>query len=256
MKNYKQENIELNMNFDFTTDTPMFWETYWNDEMGGVFVDPDSESNTLKKYHQLLWSKQLPNGEFLNLVEGDKKQYLIWKNFRFSSDSIIVSFRYNKYRHMIKQVMNHLPNYKKFMEDYTRRSYTIGGSIIFPKLKGSINQMRGCNPFIIDRFDLTLECIRKYYMGEPSPLTSVLGKNKNFFDLFVNFKGYVEFFYLQDLVSDDFAKVIFWLGDGSFKKHPFPQNVEEYLIWIEKQLDFVRKRNLRIEIAYKNKKLV
>ena len=247
MKNNKQKTIKININFDFTTDTPLFWETYWNDEMGGVFVDPDNKSKTLKKYHKSIWTKQLPNGEFFNLIEGDEKQYLIWKNFRFSSDSIIASFRYEKYRYMIKQVINHLPNYKEFMEDYTRRSYTIGGSIIFPKMKGSINQRRGCNPYIIDRFDLTLECIRKYYKGETSPLTNVLEKNKNFFDLFVDFKGYVEFFFLQDLVNEDFTKVIFWLGDGTFFKNPFPKNVEEYLSWIEKQLDFVDKRNLRIE---------
>ena len=52
---------------------------------------------------------------------------------------------------------------------------------------------------------------------------------------------------VQDLVNEDFTKVIFWLGDGTFFKNPFPKNVEEYLLWIEKQLDFVDKRNLRIE---------
>ena len=123
----------FDINFDFTTDTPYFWETYWNDEMGGVFVDPDSESKTLKKYHKIVWSKQLPNGEFMNLTEGYGANYLTWKGFRFGSDSIIASFRYEKYRFMIKQVMNYLPNYKDFMENYTRKSYTLGGSIIFPK---------------------------------------------------------------------------------------------------------------------------
>ena len=32
----------FDINFDFTTDTPYFWETYRNDEMGGVFVETDS----------------------------------------------------------------------------------------------------------------------------------------------------------------------------------------------------------------------
>ena len=174
----------FDINFDFTTDTPYFWETYWNDEMGGVFVDPDSESKTLKKYHKIVWSKQLPNGEFMNLTEGYGANYLTWKGFRFGSDSIIASFRYEKYRFMIKQVMNYLPNYKDFMENYTRKSYTLGGSIIFPKMQGSINQSRGCNPFIRDRFDLTLECIRKFYNNEKSPLYDTLLKNKSFLDLF------------------------------------------------------------------------
>lgn len=240
----------IDVNFDFTTDTPNFWQTYWNDEIGGVFVDPDSQSKTLKKYHKTIWSKQLPNGEFMNLIEGYGKSYLSWKHFRFGSDSIIASFRYEKYRYMIKQVMNTLPNYKEFIEDYTRKSYTIGGSIIFPKMKGSINQVRGCNPFIRDRFDLTLECIRKYYNNEISPLYDTLVKNKTFFDLFVNFKGYVDFFYLQDLVSDDYCSIKFLLGDGNFDKNPFPKSVNEYLLWINNQLDFVKKRNERIKKTF------
>lgn len=236
----------FDINFDFTTDTPYFWETYWNDEMGGVFVDPDSESKTLKKYHKIVWSKQLPNGEFMNLTEGYGANYLTWKGFRFGSDSIIASFRYEKYRFMIKQVMNYLPNYKDFMENYTRKSYTLGGSIIFPKMQGSINQSRGCNPFKRDRFDLTLECIRKFYNNEKSPLYDTLLKNKSFFDLFVDFKGYVDYFYLQDLVNDDYSCVIFWIGNGNFEKNPFPKTVEEYLMWIDKQLNFVSNRNKRI----------
>ena len=146
-------------------------------------------------------------------------------------------------------VANNLPNYKNFIEDFTRKSYTIGGEIIFPKMKGSINQTRGCNPFIIDRFDLTLECIRRFYNNEKSPLFDTLSKNKAFFDLFVNFKGYVDYFYLQDLVSPDYSRVIFWLGNGNFEKYPFPKTVEEYLSWIDKQLLFVSSRNKRISNA-------
>ncbi|MGN1096255.1 MAG: DUF6994 family protein [Christensenellales bacterium] len=137
-------------------------------------------------------------------------------------------------------------DYKKFIEDYTRKSYTIGGAIIFPKMKGSINQMRGCNSHIRDRFDLTLECIRKYYNNEESPLYETLLRNKDFFDLFVEFKGYVDFFYLQDLVSEDYSTVKFWIGNGNFETNPFPKTVEEYMLWIDRQLDFVKKRNDRI----------
>ena len=240
---------KLDINFDFTTDTPNYWKKYWNDEMGGSFVDPDSKSKTLKQYHKEIWSKRLPNGEIMNLTEGCGKNYLTWKDFRFGSDSIIASFRYQKYRFMIKQVMNYLPNYKDFIEDFTRKSYTIGGEIIFPKMKGSINQTRGCNPFIVDRFDLTLECIRRFYNNEKSPLFDTLSKNKAFFDLFVNFKGYVDYFYLQDLVSPDYSRVIFLLGNGNFEKYPFPKTVEEYLSWIDKQLQFVSRRNKRISNA-------
>ena len=154
---------------------------------------------------------------------------------------------------MIKQVMDFLPNYKEFMEKYTRKSYTFGGSIIFPKMKGSINQVRGCNPYIRDRFDLTLECIRRFYNNENSPLYETLLKNKKFFDLFVNFQGYIEYFYLQDLVTEDYSRVKFWIGNGEFEKNPFPKTVEEYLKWIENQLVFVATRNKRISDSLDNK---
>lgn len=80
------------------------------------------------------------------------------------------------------KVIESLPNYKDFILDYVHRSYTIGGSIIFPKRPLGINPARGINKYICDRFDLTLECIRKYYLNEGSPLYSTLIKDKEFFD--------------------------------------------------------------------------
>ena len=41
---------------------------------------------------------------------------------------------------------------------------------------------------ICDRWDLTLECIRRFYAGEPTPLDSALKKSRVFFELFVDFK--------------------------------------------------------------------
>ena len=67
--------------------------------------------------------------------------------------------------------------------------YTIGGMMIFPgnKIDGkiTINGARGFNPKIADRFDLTLECIRRHYRKEPSPLGQVLERYGGFFALFV-----------------------------------------------------------------------
>ena len=60
-----------------------------------------------------------------------------------------------------------LPDFDKFYEEYLRKSYTIGGEIIFPKYPKSINVERGrYNGIIKDRFDLTLECIRKYMIAK------------------------------------------------------------------------------------------
>lgn len=189
------------------------------------------------------------NGEMMDLAIGNGSDYLTWNGFRFGSDSITASFRYNKYRTMLDKIKQAVPNYRHFMEDYLRKSYTIGGSIIFPKRRsGSINQSRGCNPQIKDRWDLTLECIRKFYLGEPSPLYDTLVNEKRFFELFVDFKGYVDFFFLQDCVSSDYQSVNLWLGSGEFTYYPLPATVDEYLHWIHKNLEFVRNRNQRIQL--------
>lgn len=243
--------MNIDITFDFTTDTPKYWDNFWNDNvLGGGGADPDAVSKTLQNYHQLLWSKPLPNGEYMNLVSGKGSNYLTWKNFRFGSDSILASFRYVKYREMLEEVSKTIPKYKEFIESFIHKTYTIGGSIIFPK-ENSINRARGINPFIKDRWDLTLECIRKYYKNEDSPLYETLVMNKEFFDLFVDFKGYVDFFFLQDCVSEDYQTVIFGIGDGDLSKNPMPKSVDEYLLWIDKQLDFVSKRNKRIELSLK-----
>ena len=230
--------------------TPHFWDDYWVNPMGKSNRDPDSKCLLLQEYHATLWSKKLPNGSILDLRKGYGKNYLTWGNFRFGSDSIIVSFRYKNNKKMIYEVMKTVPDYKEFIKNYVQISYTIGGFIIFPKMKGGINQERGCNSQIRDRFDLTLESIRRYYNGEKSPLSSVLEKNKDFFDLFVDFKGYVDFFFLQDLVTDDYNKINFWLGNGDMNQSPFPKTVNEYLVLIEKELSFVQKRNDRIKLAF------
>jgi hypothetical protein len=47
----------IDINFDFSTET------------GGEKPDIDRDSTTLRKYHKLLWSKKLPNGEYPKLNE-------------------------------------------------------------------------------------------------------------------------------------------------------------------------------------------
>ena len=239
---------DVNVEFDFTTDSLNYWDKFWerNNGLGAGGSDPDVISKTLQSYHCLLWSKELPNGDRMKLIKGSGAQYLTWNDFRFGSDSIIASFRYNKYRMMIEEIKKTVPNYNEFMENYIRKSYTIGGSIIFPKRMGGINQSRGCNFQIKDRWDLTLECIRKFYDNEESPLTECLVKDRSFFELFVDFKGYIDYFFLQDCVSADYKSVVFWLGKGEFEYNPLPKSPAEYVEFIEKELDFVKKRNDRI----------
>ena len=241
----------IDTSIDFTLDSPHYWDGFWDNRngLGLGSSDPDSASKTLQKYHQILWSKELPCGERMVLECGSGPFYLTWKDFRFGSDSIIVSFRYEKYRDMIEKVGKAVPDYKAFVEDFVHKAYTIGGMIIFPKHAGSINQMKGTNPQIRDRWDLTLECIRRYYKGEDSPLYRTLGQDKDFFDLFVDFRGYVDYFFLQDCVSDNYSEVVRWIGNKWFDENPLPKSVEEYLKWIDLQMEFLQKRNMRIARA-------
>jgi hypothetical protein len=70
-------------------------------------------------------------------------------------------------------------------EAFHRIGYTIGGMMVFPAERAggkmTINGARGFHPKIKDRFDLTLECIRRHYLGEPSPLGCTLARYANFF---------------------------------------------------------------------------
>ena len=134
--------------------------------------------------------------------------------------------------------------------------YSIGGFIIFPsdrvlingKSKMTINGERGINQKITDRFDLTLECIRRYYLNIKSPLSETLNRYKDFFSLFKNFEGYVEFFLLQDLVNSDFTKIKFFLPfDETFPLKPLPKNIEDYNIYIENNLQFIINRGNRMK---------
>lgn len=204
--------------------------------------DPDGSSPTLREYQRCLYSKPLPNGEVMDL---DEK--LAWNGLWFSSDNITHSFsRWGNYQHIISNVD------PKIISDYMAISYSIGSEIIFPcyRVSGAqtINQARGCNHRIRDRIDLTLECIRRYYHGDDSPLYKCLYAYKSFFDLFVDFKGYVDFFHLQDLVTKNYSAVEYltWF-DGFHSNFPLPRTVEEYVDYIVRVMNFIKARNERID---------
>ena len=88
--------------------------------------------------------------------------------------------------------------------------------------------------------------IRRYYCDETSPLSDVLESDRAFFDLFVDFKGYVDYFFFQDCVNEDYSAVKIWHGKGDFSENPLPETVEDYLAWIEKEMIFLDQRNKRI----------
>ena len=212
--------------------------------------DPDAHSPTLRNYHRFLWSKQLPIGERLELEEIDAN--LVYRfnkqTLKFGSDSISNSYiGTKKIAHLTDEV-----SHSEF-EEFRDKGATIGGYIIFPSDrvdgKMTINGARGFNPKIADRFDLTLECIRLHYLRCEHPLDGTFNTpiNSFFFSLFKDFKGYVDFFLLQDLTDTQYEKISFFTQiEKPFEKSPVPETAAEYREYKKATLEFVRRRNHRI----------
>lgn len=225
----------IDITFDFRSDTP-------------PGRDPDALSPTLRKYHKLLWSKPLPSGVMFELVDTTPGVYLHhhsrWGEFWLASDSVIPTFRYEpRLSHVFEQIPEELGTFLSL-------GYTIGGMMVFPgnRVGGqmTINGARGFHPRIKDRFDLTVECIRRHYLNETSPLSAPLARYADYFRLFGDFEGYVEFFLLQDLVTDDYSAVKFFSPWGDFNSPPVPNNMATYLAYRELAIGFIEARNQRI----------
>jgi len=215
--------------------------------------DPDKYSKILQTYHKKLWSKELPNGKMFDLSESGSGTLLCHRSrlgeFSLSSDSISHSYIFTKrMQYFIGQLD------EERIEEILRPLYTIGQFILFPsnkiENKATINGARGLSARIVDRFDLTLECIRRYYGDGESPLKDVLFRYREFFALFENFRGYVDFFLLNDLVDDEYESVNFYLPfDDSWPTQPLPKSLKEYELYISKTIDFVVKRGNRMVVS-------
>ncbi|KCZ93515.1 DUF6994 family protein [Hyphomonas johnsonii] len=227
--------VQINTSFDFRTDA--------------FGKDPDAHSATLRRYHRHLWSKSLPNGRTFALDDTTPGAYLYHRSdlgeFSLSSDSVIPSYTgYDALRHIIDLF------HEEENEAFRKIGYTIGGMMVFPanRVDGklSINGARGFNRKISDRFDLTLECIRRHYIGQTSPLADTLGRYPGFFALFDDFDGYVDFFLLQDLLSEDGSTVEFFMPFDDFNTTSVPTNEETYRDYRRRSIQFVTARNHRI----------
>ena len=228
--------MDIDINFNFYSDTPKG-------------KDPDSYSSTLRSYHRILWSRELPNGSLFKLDETIPMR-LHHKSelgeFVLSSDSIA---------HTYSNIKSTTDIVKKIdaeeLEKFVSLCSTIGGYIIFPSERinnqMTINGARGVNKKIRDRFDLTLECIRKYYKNEDSPLNETFERYKQFFNLFESFNGYVDFFLLQDLVTSDYLSIKYFVPFESFENYPLPNDIEEYKQYKYNLSNFVSSRSQRMK---------
>ena len=217
---------------------------FYSDAGGG---DPDSTSPTLRNYHKLLWSRPLPNGIIFRLTTNRNGVYLYHNSslgeFFFGSDAITHSYKNHKRKFWLtKQI-------PEDVDELFDMGSTIGGYIIFPNNrisgKPTINGARGCHGLIDDRFDLTLECIRRFYLGQESPLNQTLLRYRNFFQLFNSFADYVTFFLLDDLVDSNY-NIKFYLPFDNFNSKPTFSCINDYLIYKQRVIDFVSSRNQRI----------
>ena len=214
---------------------------FYSDANGG---DPDSTSPTLRKYHMALWSKPLPNGRMFDLTNDKNGAYLYHQSdlgeFFLGSDAITHSYKNHKRKQWL---IGQIPNEVNELFDI---GSTIGAYTVFPnnRIDGmhTINQARGVNSLIDDRFDLTLECIRLFYAGKESPLFSALSRYANFFKLFGSFEGYIHFFLLEDLIDEN-NNIKFYLPFDNFKSRPVFLSVDQYLTYKEGVTNFISSRN-------------
>ena len=225
---------EIDVNFDFRQDSKC--------------GDPDYDSVMLYEFHKKLWSQELPSKQTLSLdllKIGGKYGCFVLKNSLYdnlSSDRMCPHF-VGKYKNKFDDWLDDLEK-----EEFRYVVRTIGGHVVFPAhRKGgfTVNQARGINKKICDRFDLTLECIRLFFAREHNPLNTVLLRYGDFFFSFENFKNYIDFFLLQDFVDEDY-NVKFSLPFDNFMRSPLPQNMKEYSLYRTNVIDQIKKRNNRI----------
>ena len=253
-------NVKIDVNYNFQAEAngrsqeepnpPKLLLSDHGNEWNRSEKDSDRWSKTLQKYHAHLWSKPLPNGQFFLLNETTKNR-LYHKSrigeFYLSSDrATTVTFAKKVNINLASKLSQNLLN------EFSTLSDTIGGMILWPSKQRNrlhtINQARGCRRLIADRFDLTIECVRRFYNREdsPSPLRDVFIRYSDFFHLFQSFKGFVDFFLLQDMVSPCYTNVKFAEPFNDFSGPPIPQTLLEYEAYIEHTSNLVKARNIRI----------
>ena len=77
-------------------------------------------------------------------------------------------------------------------------------------------------------------------------MSATLARYADYFRLFGDFRGYVEFFLLQDLVTDDCSAVKFFSPFEDFNSSPVPDSMAAYLAYRELAVGLIEARNQRI----------
>ncbi|CAI3796786.1 hypothetical protein NKCBBBOE_01663 [Pseudarthrobacter sp. MM222] len=239
--------------FDYKTDKSR------KTKRGGAEVqelgDPDANSVRLRADHELLWTKKLNSGALFapGASAARWNEYLIYTDDSgarhcYGSDAITSSYTGRSGPKSLTDAMAGLSDEQRAR--YLDPPYTIGSAMIWPvrsKDKPTMNQARGFGAEghqIADRMDLTLECIRRHYAGDPeSPLANVIKAYQDFFELFDKFVEFVDFFHLQDLVTPDYKDIRFFVPFEGFESSGLPA---DYITYREATLQFIAGRGRRM----------
>lgn len=242
----------------------------------GVDGDPDKSSLRMRHYHQHLWSQRpmaggagerglrLGGAEYglLDSALGDDF-FGNGEGLYLASDRAIATW-WNWSTEASIQALLADSGLRTRVLQANRVLDNMGGIVMWPRraINGpSINQARGFDrkATIADRLDLTLECVRRYYGGVLDDMSNPLGADflryQRFFELFGDFEGFVDFWLLQDLVTDDGEGVLLFLGteSGAYDfaaSSPFPASVTEYDEYLNNAQVFVLERNARLSALW------
>jgi hypothetical protein len=220
--------------------------------------DPDGVDPNLRETHRRLWSKALPTGEVLELAALRWSDYLTVVStdagWTLGSDNI-ATIHYNGLRGFAEAMVT---------DRHLCQFCTVGGYLIFPNQiaqqqptrenksarRWVINQARGMEPRISDRFDLTLEAIRLFYQGivhrNENPIGDVLEAYRWWFAIFgegtAGFLAYADFFHLTPLIDEHGRVKPFGSLALQFDR-ALPADEATYRNYVAAQLEFVAARN-------------
>ena len=222
--------------------------------------DPDRDCERLYLWHQALCSRPVEGvGPFeIEVTYGSGYELRLatagGATFRLASDGIIHTWSTPGWTSRFTPEL--VAEIGRDVDDFFRIASTIGGYVVFPRNSdgqsgATINQARGVHPQIADRFDLTLECIRRHYLDPSmeSPLAERLTHYRDFFVLFGDFDTYVRFFLLDDLLTPDRKGVRSLMTGGVVTDFLVPAYATmplEYATYRTNSIEFVRARNDRI----------
>lgn len=221
--------------------------------------DPDRYSAVLYEWHKLLWSRVVEGVAPFSLEVLGDRGYTIrltttdGRTCRLASDGLIQTWSSPGWHRRLQAAV--IDEILTDRNNFYRTASTIGGYLLWP-LNGpgetgqSINQARGTTAAIADRFDLTLECVRRHYLAPEAvnPLGKCLNRYAGFFKLFTDFDTYVRFWLLDDMLTAEGKVRSFMTGQAidEFRPVGIAQSVEEYVRFREGNIAFVQARNERI----------